>query len=374
MTKISKFIHQLYCLDESNRNKGIEGLRALAVLMVFNSHVLSSFYFNNFYIENNQLLLSILKFIQSGHFGVDIFFVISGYLIYTTTIRSNPTFLQYFRRRFMRLMPAHIAVLLFVIPSGYIFSSLIENIFFLPSFIRNIPIYNYVTWSLGWEWLFYLIFFILYKVKSKASDKFFLLGVLFFSLILVALTCPILSFTSIIKDKYDIPLPGRFFGFYIGIFVAYLEAAIIKRNLEKLVPLISMIGIIGFVFWTWVYSVFRDTPQFNDYGNLNFYFIILDLLVGMVILGLIFPDAKSFVYKFFSLKLFRIVGQVSYSFYLIHTVVGIPIGIEVIKVSKFEDIFIYYLVTFVICFLIATVVFMIFERPFISRRRKHTYG
>ena len=367
MKKFSQFIHWLYCLDESHRNKGIEGLRALAVLMVFNTHALSYFYFNNFFIENNTFLVSLFNFIQSGHFGVDIFFVISGYLIYKTTIKSDPSFFQYFRRRFMRLMPAHLVVLAYVIPSGFLLINLIENVFFLPAFIRNIPSYNFVTWSLGWEWLFYLSFFILFKILKARSTKYFIFGILLFTLLLFLLTCPDLPIASLLKGKYDIPIPGRFFGFFIGIFFSQLAMSKSCKKLRGRVSLFSIFGLIGFIFWIWVYSVYRETPQFNSYFYLNLYFLVLDILVGMIILGLVFTTRETLVSRLFSFTPFRILGQISYSFYLVHAAIGIPLAIHFINVKSLNELFLFYAISFLISFVISTVVFLGFERPFLSK-------
>ena len=369
MGKISHFVHRLYCLDQSNRNKGIEGLRAIAVLMVFNSHVLSYFYFNNFYIDNNPFLLAVFKFIQSGHFGVDIFFVISGYLIYKTTLKSEPTFFQYFRRRFMRLMPAHLMVLAYVIPSGFLLINVIENIFFLPAFIRNIPSYNFVTWSLGWEWLFYLSFFILFKILRIVSRGCFISGIILFMTLLFLLTCPDLPVAMHLKDKYDIPIPGRFFGFFIGAFVAQLTMSASYKNSWKQVSLASLCGLIGFIFWTWVYSDYRETPQFNSYYILNLYFLILDLLVGMTILGLVFSARKTLVSRLLTLTPFRVLGQISYSFYLVHAVIGIPLAIRLIDADNLHKILLIYISSLIICFVISSILFLVFERPFLSRSK-----
>ena len=366
MLKTNFFLHQLYCLDEAHRNKGIEGLRAIAVLMVFNTHALSYFYFSNFFVVNNPFLLAFFKFTQSGHYGVDVFFVISGYLICKTTIGNNFTFLQYFHRRFIRLMPAHVAVLLLVAPSGFLLFNFIGNILFFPSFIKSIPNFNFVTWSLGWEWLFYVCFFILYKILRISSKRYFNLGIFIFILLLLLLTAPDLPLSIKLKGNFDIPIPGRFFGFFIGVYAAQASVYLQNYRSQKFILLTTTFGAIGFICWIWVYSVYRETPEFNSYVNLNMYFIFLDLLVGMIILGLVSP-VKSGVKKFLSLIPLRILGQISYSFYLIHASIGIPLAMQLIKVHDFESMCFFYVVSFIFCFLISSVLFIFFERPIIKR-------
>ena len=90
----------------------IDGLRALAVISVITYHL--KFYFNDFTI------------LQGGFLGVDIFFVISGYLI-TSLIkkeilsRDKISYLNFLDRRIRRIIPLIIFVFLVFLPIAYIF-------------------------------------------------------------------------------------------------------------------------------------------------------------------------------------------------------------------------------------------------------------
>jgi len=364
--KLNELLNDFYCLSDERRNKGIEGLRAIAVLMVFNTHVLSNLYFNNFYVENNQFLLSVFKFLQSGHYGVDIFFVISGYLI-CKTLKKNPSFKRYMRRRFLRLMPAHLAVLAILIPSGFLWINLVENAMFLTSFFRNLPAYNYVTWSLGWEWLFYLIFFPISKLMRDGSRLKFYGSILGFFLLLVLLTSPEFLNVNLHNFGIEIPLPGRFFGFFIGVLIALELPTKIFMNFKKTVPIITNLGLIGLIFWTFIYAENRELPNFYSYINMNFYFVVLDCFCGMILFGLITLDSVSLTKKIMECKILRVLGQVSYSFYLVHASIGIPLASKYLQVKSISEIPFYYALSFLITFLIATISFVLFERPLIKR-------
>ena len=138
----------------------IDGLRALAVLLVLCFH------------------LKIPGF-KGGFIGVDIFFVISGYLItsiYFDEKKKNSefNFLSYFEKRLFRLLPSLIFVVLLTLLFGYILLSpfdLIEisksaiysilflsNIYFFldSSYWANLNEYKFFihTWSLGIEMTF----------------------------------------------------------------------------------------------------------------------------------------------------------------------------------------------------------------------------
>ena len=60
-------------LDSRNRNHSIEGLRAIAVLMVFNVHFFGQHYLNQYYSEDDKFIQSIFRTIHAGHIGVDVF-------------------------------------------------------------------------------------------------------------------------------------------------------------------------------------------------------------------------------------------------------------------------------------------------------------
>ena len=87
----------------------VEGLRALAVLAVLLFH------------------FDFILF-QGGFLGVDIFFVISGYVIskgiYAREATGRFQFSDFYNRRFRRILPAQIAIIAFVLMAGFFLLSL----------------------------------------------------------------------------------------------------------------------------------------------------------------------------------------------------------------------------------------------------------
>ena len=141
----------------------IDGLRALAVIPVIFFH-------------------AGFEAFGGGFVGVDVFFVISGYLI-TSIISSdidqgNFSFLKFYERRARRILPALFAVMFFCIPFSYLFmlpsqlkdfsQSLIAVVFFASNvlFFRESGYFGAVaeekpllhTWSLSVEEQFYVVF------------------------------------------------------------------------------------------------------------------------------------------------------------------------------------------------------------------------
>ena len=111
-------------------NPAIDGLRAIAVLSVILLHLK-------------------IDFFRGGYLGVDIFFVISGYLISSLIYKELETkktfsFTQFYERRARRILPALLFVIIFCLPIAwfYIFPynfkdyllSLLSSIFFSSNF------------------------------------------------------------------------------------------------------------------------------------------------------------------------------------------------------------------------------------------------
>ena len=94
----------------------IDGLRAISVFSVILYHAKISFSGNDF--------------LQGGFLGVDIFFVISGYLITSLILNeiktdNNFSFLNFYERRARRILPALLTVT--------IFSALVAYLVLLPN-------------------------------------------------------------------------------------------------------------------------------------------------------------------------------------------------------------------------------------------------
>ncbi|EOS2016243.1 acyltransferase family protein [Escherichia coli] len=146
-----------------NYRPEIDGLRSIAVLSVIFFHA------------------GITQF-SGGFVGVDVFFVISGYLITTTLINEQEkcsiSISNFYRRRAKRIIPALFLVIAVTTPAAYLYlapkelSSYISSILYTATFSSNFlfwqesgywdtatalkPLIH--TWSLAVEEQFYLIF------------------------------------------------------------------------------------------------------------------------------------------------------------------------------------------------------------------------
>jgi len=153
----------------------MEGLRGFAVLLVFWVHYTLML---EPWVPADSFTHSISAALYTiGNTGVDLFFVLSGYLIYGSLLSRAQPFLSFMRRRIERIYPAFLAVFaIYVllswarpevnkIPAGAWSGALylVENVLLLPGLAPIQPLIT-VAWSLSYEMFFYLTIPILIAV------------------------------------------------------------------------------------------------------------------------------------------------------------------------------------------------------------------
>lgn len=147
------------------RSQAIEGVRGLAVAMVFLVHFDATF---SRLLPPDGWARSASAFGSLiGYHGVNIFFVLSGFLIYRGVVRRDVGYLTFFGRRIRRIYPTFLVVfgiylgLSLALPS---YSKLpgegrwqyvVANLLLLPGVFRLQPLVT-VSWSLSYEIFFYL--------------------------------------------------------------------------------------------------------------------------------------------------------------------------------------------------------------------------
>jgi peptidoglycan/LPS O-acetylase OafA/YrhL len=154
------------------RLDALEGLRGYAVFLVFLTHafglLIQKLYPvdpDHFSIhESPSAALTALVLLFRSHYGVDLFFVLSGLLMADIAIRRWPGARHFLARRALRIYPAYLASaavvgIVVVLWYGRSFSAtdVAANAAFLQGFfVLGIPAINPVTWSLAYEAAFYL--------------------------------------------------------------------------------------------------------------------------------------------------------------------------------------------------------------------------
>ncbi|GAA4332073.1 acyltransferase [Mucilaginibacter gynuensis] len=218
--------------------EGIQILRGIAAAMVVFCHVVNAVY--NY--DHGQSLLAKKQFILWGTSGVDIFFVISGFIIYITTVNKNrqadsaPAFML---KRALRIYPLYwlfTTVYVLLILSGLAFrSNPITPLYTISSYLL-IPadkpghhgfIHPIVSqgWTLAYELYFYLIFSLGILLKQK---KHFILYLCISLSVLAGLA---LSFKSVYLPVTGLISSPLIMEFVLGVLLARLFLHLQKSQL-----------------------------------------------------------------------------------------------------------------------------------------------
>ena len=159
----------------------MEGLRGFAVFLVFLVHYVTLV---GPWLDASPVFVSFVNSVRViGNSGVDLFFVLSGYLIYGSLIARPQPFLRFMSRRVERIYPAFVAVfaiyvaMSFALPSeskipgqplvaaGY----LVANFLLLPGLFPIEPLIT-VAWSLSYEMFYYLtipLVIVLFRLRGR---------------------------------------------------------------------------------------------------------------------------------------------------------------------------------------------------------------
>ena len=203
----------------------IQYLRAFAAINVVVYHIIGTASDYNYNVE-------FLMFLQGwGANGVDIFFVISGFVMYHTQCKNRVTSLEFFKARILRIVPLYYLLTTCIIFVYFLFPMLFRSFdpslkLFLTSFLFMSQFINssfpviYPGWTLEWEMLFYIIFSICLFFKDFNKVILSLLSCLFLSSILTE-NLIILEFAlgilcGFIFNKYKINLKIASTLFLIG--------------------------------------------------------------------------------------------------------------------------------------------------------------
>ncbi len=149
-----------------NNVRPMEGMRGLAVLLVFLVHYCTLV--EPWLSKKHRIFDFEIGIHAIGNAGVDLFFVLSGYLIYGTLIARQQAFVPFIVRRIRRIYPAFLVVFAIYlllslkfpaeikIPKDEPVIYLIENLLLLPGIFPIEPMIT-VAWSLSYEMLYYLV-------------------------------------------------------------------------------------------------------------------------------------------------------------------------------------------------------------------------
>jgi peptidoglycan/LPS O-acetylase OafA/YrhL len=292
----------------------IDGLRGIAAIIVVFYHL-----YGNLKQQVSSWLPSILDTLLShGNIGVQIFFVISGFVI-AYSVGDKQINLRYIGRfalrRSIRLDPPYWLSIITAIFLTYLSTALFSEIHReLPSTIKILThlVYmqdmlgygniNAVYWTLCLEVQFYLLFIILIGILQKingANSTRLILKRIWIKLLLFILG--ILSICNYF-DIYSVDIKHTFLPYWHNFFLGILICWCIRGWLNPLYFLAFWTTLLGFaVFFEY------DTNALTS------------LVTSMAVFIAGVRDQLS---KIFSSTIYQYLGKISYSLYLFHPIVG----------------------------------------------------
>ncbi len=366
------------------RHRALDGLRAIAIGLVFAEH------FGGF---------------LPGTLGVDVFFVLSGYLITGLLVserdrRGRVSFRSFYRRRALRLMPAYLAMTALTVVAAdalgggksgsLVRQGLVHSLTYTSNFATafhrwdaETPRLWEFTWSLAAEEQFYLLWPVLLVLglrlaRSQRSRLF--LGVLPFagflasavwSYHLVAVHAPFMRI-AVAPDT-------RSSGLLLGCAVAIWQSAPSKRPTSYWGPALARWGGVTLgVGVLWLY------PRGNGYSQARLS-PVMAIATALVIVAVTVPTVstgptaqrrrRSLASTMLSLRPVRFIGTLSYSLYLYNV-----LGLLLFGFAEHEGwiritLGLRPVIAALMAFALAFVSYRWVEQPFLRRRdRTRPYG
>jgi peptidoglycan/LPS O-acetylase OafA/YrhL len=265
----------------------------------------------------------------NGWVGVDLFFVLSGYLISRHLLRAdigsdNFRFGRYLVMRMLRIVPAYYAVLFFVAAGAFpLFSvasdmlgvRIVYHMLFLQDYLpSNI---NVVFWSLGVEEKFYLLapilIFVLVRCRSNKIKAALL--VLCFALPICLRTAAFLR----LDEAIDYPTFFRMFrspfhmtleGLIVGVGIAVAQHANVLQQSRRSGLLVLLGGLAVFCAWLGSSDFMAEISAVDAITQPA----VIALLGGVVVLGAVQLGGTPMPLR----QPFQFLSRLSYSLYLVH--------------------------------------------------------
>lgn len=286
--------------------KDIEGLRGLSVLLVLFFHL-------------------DLEFFSGGFIGVDVFFVISGYLI--TQIICNDlekkkfSYKNFYFRRTRRLLPAFVIVLFIVFCSSFFifedfhFVEFAESMFFSLFSVSNIYFWKNIGyfaqdsifkpllhfWSLAVEVQFYLFWPIFVVLIYNFNKRLFL-----FLTILLILISFFLNKIFLDNGTAFYQSPTRAFQFLLGSLLSLKSTFTLNKKIK--INLLFSFGIFLILFSSVIFNSSTHYPYINA----------LPPTIGTVLIIGTASNVSRNLKLLLENKILLFFGKISYPLYLIH--------------------------------------------------------
>ncbi|MED0676995.1 acyltransferase [Aneurinibacillus thermoaerophilus] len=358
------------------RNLGLDIARSLAIVMVLISH--GRAFFPNYDLQ----FLSI-----NGYFGVELFFVLSGFLIgkiiVTEVLEQNSisNLKNFYVRRWFRTLPLYFLVVLFLFVIGRPFD--IRSLIFLQNFSAESLGFIPVSWSLAIEEWFYLLipFLILLLLnfwKSSKKNFFIFFCTVFILLETIARIVYVLKYNPSwdfgVRKQIFLRMDSLLIGVMLaGIKIYYKEIYDRVIQHSKSVFAVAVLGLIACgLYYVFVLEGGKEVINTSFFGR-TLLFSLVSFFFALLIAVL---EKSYFINNVLARtnlsKLFRFISLTSYAVYLIHYDIYhyFQTWTTVKGASSIELNFGYLIIAIVVTFSMASILYKYYELPIMKLRDK----
>ena len=345
--------------DQFQQNKlfrGLDGLRFISISAVVWHHSVG-------FIEG-------IPITRYGFLGVDLFFVISGFLIVTLLLRERDktggiSLRDFYIRRSLRIFPLYYG---FILGLAGIYLFVRPNSAYGQQFISELPIYLFylgnifpvsfgIVWSLATEEQFYLIWPLLEKYFR--SIIFYLLAIaLFVNQLINFHSAEITEWLGV--HRLEI-LQATFTPILLGVLLAHL---LHQRNtfgvLQKIVGhRFASLAILLLL----VLFCFLMPADISGLPRLTIHILMMLLLASIVI------NEKTLLLPALSNRFIARIGVISYGIYLFHIHALLIAGVALERLGIYHELLLF-VVAYLLVILIAELSYRLYEMPFLRLKAR----
>lgn len=356
---------------QTNRVYGLDVFRAFAILFVLIGHSM----------DHSKVLPDIKELSRLGILGVELFFVLSGFLIGSIIMKliDNERFhtfkdiSTFWKRRWLRTLPMYfVALLLFIRFDYHGRHELLDYpayFIFMQNFAYKIPEFFELSWSLAIEEHFYLWFpiaFLLWERITKKSHLAIILTAVTFIIVayVFRLSHPLFTdwneYNRIIRMAVLPRMDAIMFGVLIAAIKFYWNTGF--NWIKRVTPISAALFMIASTWW------FAGIPHLMDTRGLQVNIFTIQALLCALLLpwfdGLHSTSNRN--------NFFAVTSKLSYSLYLVHILVIMGVNNTLILLGVFDKVynnpFIIFPLYFSLFYFISWITYNLIEEPFLQLR------
>lgn len=365
---------------KSSRIFGLDLMRATAILMVLFGHCLWIF------PHSNHFLYQILQLF--GFFGVELFFVLSGFLIGNILlklfIQNTFTFkiaLHFLKRRWFRTLPNYFLVLIvniiIALLIGYQIPETWRYFLFLQNFNTTMLPFFPESWSLSVEEFAYVFLPILLVIANifvkKSKTTLYIISVLL--LIIASILAKVqysLTTTNITLDQWNLSVKSvviyRLDSIYIGVLASWLYVHY-TNYWEKIKYIVMTLGVFLFLFLFFGLGKLGLTIASHHYFWNVLYLPLTSICVALSLPVLSLWKTEVSIIQ----KPIEFISKISYSMYLLHYSLILYLMKHFIDTTKFSitNLYLFTALYLTIVIVLSSFLYRFYEKPMTNLREKN---